>query len=483
MAFIYAGKNRRPFTAVCKNTFGRKMIKTNALVIDDNNILSELSKALVTHQQNQIECEYLNRYYEGDQPILYKEKKVRPEINNKVVVNLAYYIVETHTAEISGEPIQYVLRGTDDSKAEQINKLNTIMEGEDKAYYDIELCRWRSICGTSYRFIDKGMDRLLDESDISLSVESPMDTFVCYYNNGKPAFSCQIREDEEGKTVYYLYTQSKWYVTNNDGILEQGINGNGAIPVIEYPNNARRLSDIEITILLTDQQNKFASDRSDGLDQFVQSFIKFINCEIDEETFRKLRETGALAVKSNNGDNRADVEMMSQELNQSQSQVAVDDNFEKILVIQGIANRQGNTGGDSQGAVVLRNGHYDAEKRAELGEPIFKKSERDMLRIILNRLRITQGFTLLPSDIDIKISRSKMDNMQVKAQTLQMLLASGINPEVAIKVVGLFSDPEQVATDSKARMDILYPTEKESEVVSNDNEQRRTEQSTLGTNQ
>lgn len=482
MAFFYAGKNRRPFTAVCHNNFGRKVIKTNALTIDDSNILEELAKALVIHQQNRMECEYLNRYYEGDQPILYRNKQVRPEINNKVVINLAYYIVETKTAEISGEPIQYVLRGTDSTKADQINRLNSIMDGEDKPFYDIELCRWRSICGTAYRFIDKGSERLLDESNIALSVEDPRDTFVCYYNNGRPAFSCQIREDEHGTTTYFLYTQSKYYITNQDGFVEIGLNGNGAIPVIEYPNNARRLSDIEITILMTDQQNNYASDRANGLEQFVQSFIKFINCEIDEETFKKLRETGALAVKSNNGDNRADVEMMSQELNQSQSQVAVDDNFEKILVIQGMANRQGNTGGDTQGAVQLRNGHYDAEKRAELGEPIFKKSERDMLRIVLNRLRIEQEFTLMPSDIDIKISRSKMDNMQVKAQTLQMLLACGINYEVAIKVVGLFSDPEQVATDSKARMDILYPTEEKSEVVNNDNEQRRTEQSSLGEN-
>ena len=40
-----------------------------------------------------------------------------------------------------------------------------------------------------------------------------------------------------------------------------------------------------------------------------------------------------------------------------------------------------------------------------------------------------------------------------------MLLASGIYPERAIKSVGFFADPEQVAIESRKRMDILYPTE------------------------
>ena len=108
----------------------------------------------------------------------------------------------------------------------------------------------------------------------------------------------------------------------------------------------------------------------------------------------------------------------------------------------------------------MRNGHYDAEKRAELSEPIFKKAERQFVKLILRRLRIDQVITNLePKDIEIKISRSKMDNMLVKAQTLQILLASGINSARAIKSVGMFSDPEQVAVESADRMAILYPTE------------------------
>lgn len=477
----YFGQNIRPFSAVCHNNYGRKVITTKKDVIDASNIVDELNKALTVHRQNAEEIEYLDRYYRGDQPILYRTKDNRPEINNKIVENLALFIVETKTSEMCGEPIQYVLHGTDETKSRQITELNSIMEGEDKSYFDIELCRWRSICGTAYRFVgnDTAHKRPLDEAAFYLTTEEPTLTFVAYHTDGFPAFSCQIREDEENRPFYFVYTVSEYFKIQGDQIIEHGANGNGAIPVIEYPNNLRRLSDIEITIGITDELNKMASDRVNGIEQFVQSWVKFVNCEIDAETFKQMRMEGALVVKSNNRteNSKADVDILSVELNQTQSQVAVNDQFEKLMVIQGLADRQGNTGGDTQGAVTLRNGFYSMEKRSEISEPIFKRAERNFLRVVLNRLRITHELTLMPSDVEVKISRTKSDNALVKAEVLQLLLSSGINPERAIKTVGLFADPEQVAMESRKRMDFLYPTEvqetqevvEEKETVSADN--------------
>lgn len=454
-------RNSKPFNKVCLNTFGREVIFTNEIKIDSGNITKELSKAISSHRQNAEEIDYLYNYYKGNQPVLYREKKVRPEINNKVVQNTAYFIVETKTADIASEPIQYVLRGTDERKSQEIANLNSIMDAEDKAYSDICLARWRSICGTSYRFIanDDGRSSLLDETDFRIDVLDPRNTFVVYYPNNLPAFSVQITKDEKNKTVYFCYTNEKWFWISGNKIVKSGENGFRAIPVIEYPNNENRISDIEITISLSDAINEMASDRQDGIAQFVQSFIKFVNCEMDSEKFKELRQSGAFIVKSNNGENKADVDIMSSELNQSESQVAIDDLFNKILVIQGIANREGNTGGDTQGAVSLRNGYLDSEKRAELSEPSFKKAEKQFLRILLYMMTVKHQTTLKVSDIEIKISRSKMDNMLTKAETMKILLESGIYYERAIKSVGFFADPEQVAIESADRMNILYPTE------------------------
>lgn len=464
--YKYCGKNIRPFSAVCDCRFGRKIICTNAKQITGDNIIKELNKALEVHRQNAVEIDYLDKYYRGDQPILYRKKAERPEVNNKVVINIAYEIVERKTADICAEPIQYVLRGTDDVKAEQVSELNAIMESESKQECDIEICRWRSICGTAYRFIgnDEGEGSLLDESEFLLSCEDPRYTFVVYFPNGRPAFSCQMRKDEADRDFYFCYTNAKWFEVQDDEIKESGINGNRAVPVIEYPNNSRRLSDIEIIIKISDAINTLSSDRINGVEQFVASWVKFINCEIDEETFKKMREAGALIVKSNNGDNKADVDLLTQELNQTETQVVFNDLYEKILDILGLANRQAkNTGGDTGSAVSLRNGHFDSELRTAINEPILKKSENMTIKIILNRLRIKRNYALLPSDVEIHINHSKQDNLLTKAEALQLLLTCGIDEKIAIKTVDLFSDPERVALVSKERMSVLYPKEKEQE--------------------
>lgn len=453
--------NSRSFGEVCNYSFGRQVLYTNEEKITDENIIKDLTKQLGTHNENSEEIDYLYNYYLGNQPVLYRKKPVRPEINNKIVQNLAYYIVETKAADIAGEPIQYVLRGTDEKKSKEIAELNDIMDAEDKAYHDICLSRWRSICGTAYRFVgNDNRKALLDETEFYMNDYDPRYTGVVYYRNERPAYAFRITTDTENKTIYWLYTDRMWFKVSGNKIIDSGINGFSCIPIIEYPNNESRMSDIELTISLTDAINEITSDRENGIEGFVQSFIKFVNCEMDAEKFKELRASGAFIVKSNNGDNKADVDIMSSELDQSQTQTAMDDLFSKLLIIQGLASRSSDAGlNTTKGAVELRNGHYDSEKRAELSEPIFKKAEKQFLRLILNRLRIKLGFSLKLSDIEVKISRSKMDNMLTKAETLQILLNAGIEPERSIKSVGFFADPEQVAIESKPRMDYLYPTE------------------------
>ena len=91
------------------------------------------------------------------------------------------------------------------------------------------------------------------------------------------------------------------------------------------------------------------------------------------------------------------------------------------------------------------------------------------LKIILNRLRINKGYTLMPSDIEIHINHNKLDNMLVKAEVLEILLRCGVHYKRAIKIIDMFSDPEQVALESKARMESLYPDKVEDSNGDNNN--------------
>ena len=94
-------RNNKPFSQICFNSFGREVIYTNETKITEENILNELSKALAKHSQNREEISYLEGYYKSNQPILYRSKEVRPEIKHNVVVNTAFFIVETKVGDIA----------------------------------------------------------------------------------------------------------------------------------------------------------------------------------------------------------------------------------------------------------------------------------------------------------------------------------------------------------------------------------------------
>lgn len=82
---------------------------------------------------------------------------------------------------------------------------------------------------------------------------------------------------------------------------------------------------------------------------------------------------------------------------------------------------------------------------------MFKRSESRFLKLILRILEEDDVYNLDQiqlSDIDIKFTRNKTDNLLVKTQGLQNMLEAGIHPRTAIEVSGLFSDPEQVFVDS-----------------------------------
>ena len=64
---------------------GRVKIFTDYTDVNDDNIVNILTEAFAEHLINKGEETYLYRYIKGFQPILFREKRVRPEINNKVL--------------------------------------------------------------------------------------------------------------------------------------------------------------------------------------------------------------------------------------------------------------------------------------------------------------------------------------------------------------------------------------------------------------
>ena len=438
--------------------FGRREICTAEEKITRDNLLAVLHDALAIHAQNAAEIETLWKYTRGNQPILGRKKKVRPDICNKIVENHAMEIVQFTSGYFLGEPVAYVRRGerkSDDEPMGDIVRLNDSMHLAGKASHDKNMSTWMAVCGVGYRMllpvptVDGGAPFAIDTPD-------PASTFVVYYSGfgGRRMLGArQIvrRKNDTNIVVTCGYTETDYFEVAEGRIIRFEPHKLGCVPIFEYQLNMARMGAFEPAVPLLDAINKVQSNRVDGIEQFVQAFLKFKNCKLEEDALAEFIEQGAIMLPPNDLGRDADVDYVSGELNQSQVQTLVDYLYDQVLAICGLptSTKGGASTSDTGAAVFLRDGWSQCEARARDTELLFKQSEQDFLGLALSIMRQKMdGFLLMPSEVECKFTRRQHDNLQSKTQALLAMLEAGVEPGIAFATSGLFNDPMDVAAAS-----------------------------------
>lgn len=449
--------NTMYFQDLVRGCYGRKIAYTNVDTITANNVVKVIGSTIGIFNWNKPVIKYLWDYYKGDQPILYRHKLTNEDITNKIVENHAYEIVQFKVGQTYGEPIQFISRKDDETINKAVDTLNDFMADANKQEKDIKAGEWQSATGTSLKAVQP------KNGDVPFRIvaPTPMNTYVVYNESTEePMLVVQELKDEDGNWYKMAFSDTMSFRIVDSKVVETKLHTYGEIPIVEFPNNHERISDIELVIGMLDAINNMQSNRMDSIQQFVEYWVKFVNCEVDEETFAKMKMNHALTVKSINKDNKSDVEIMTQELNQTQCQVAKDDLLDNLQAILAIPNRESqNSGGDTQGAVSLRAGWDFSKTRAKQKDPIVKSAEKRLAIVTLNVLRLSgNDLKLSPRDFDVQINHSPLDNLYTKTQALAQMLQAGINPRIAVATCGLWGDAEKVSLQSQPYFDVLYKT-------------------------
>lgn len=446
------------------NNYGRRCIYTSERIFTTENVKKIVDRAMSVHNANVCDIQRLFNYYRGHMDILDRVKEVRPEICNKVVINHAAEITNFKVGFTFGEPVQYVYRGKDtvndaENRADDdsIAALNKLMYRLGKSSKDRELAQWLFICGVAQRIT------LYDGKDINTYVCDPRSTFTIRANDysRRVLLSVVLSSDDvledinvTPKMKYAIYSDNHfWRFEDNVCVEEKAITQN---PVVEYWANPTRQGCFETVIEIIDELNNIASNRADDIEQNVQSLTWFNNVEIDDKQFSELSQKGGICTKSS-PNLPASIQLLQNTLDQSQSQVYVDDLYQKMLQIAAVPDRKASAGGNTGQALIIGEGWTQAESAAKSFEQSFDESEKlfvdNVLAIIktVNTATTSPGFfsNLSVDDVDIKFTRNKTDNLLTKTQGLQNQLEAGIHPRIAIEACGLYSDPQQVYMDSE----------------------------------
>ena len=216
------------------------------------------------------------------------------------------------------------------------------------------------------------------------------------------------------------------------------------IPLVEYVNNEARMGAFESVISLLNGINDLESNAVDSIQDFVNGFDVFQNCEIADGDYGKLAIGGqALMIKTTTQGMEAKVYRVASEISQSGVQQRIDSMTDEYLTICGMPNRNGGSSTSDTGqAVIFRDGWSEAESRAKDTEKLFKRSEKQFLKIVLNICRVSAGLDIDLNDIEINFPRKSLNNLQSKVQCfMEMLSNPYIHPMDAYNALGdVFGD-------------------------------------------
>lgn len=450
---------------------GRKEIFIPKQEVTQESLPKILGRAMAIHMENASKIDYLWEYYKGKQPILNRQKKVRPEINNKIVINHAYEFMNFYLGYVFGDPIQYIQRGKHGveegySKTNSVAGLNELMIDDEKPTKDNELGEWMLACGVGYRMTLPSQE---DDSVFETEILDPRVTFVIRDTGfGKNPWLCVTFNKKWNKGCEYYelfgYTNDLFFSCErfNGSFRYYNIQSHvlRSLPIVEYPLNKIHMGVFEPVVTIMDAINAMESNRLDGTEQRIQSFLKMINCDISSDDYEDLKAKGVIKIKVPQG-SRGDVNYVTVDLNQADSQVYVDSLYQKMVQIVGVPDRNSSAGGNTGQALYLGQGWSNAETRAKSIEARFKLSEKQFLKTVLRIIRDTKNVeselkNMKIWDIDVKFTRNKTDSLLVKAQALLNLLEAGVHPRIAFSLCGLFSDPEQSYTDSQPYLDAKW---------------------------
>ena len=456
------------------NLHGRRQIFSNVDEVNDANVLDVLEKALATHNRNRAEIIFLQDYERGIQPVLDRTKVYNDHINNKIVVNLANEIVTFKTSAFAGEPIQYVSRAagirereTDEPIPDKVARVNSMMLAEGKQTKDLKLAHEMFTCGVGYRLVfhDSGRNGndWMDEAPFEMYIPDSRNTFIVRRSDVTKRVLMGVTyvylDPPHSDVEYTVYTPNVTYtikgiagtVNNDHGlkITDRKQHNFGLVSLIEYPCNPDYMGAFEPVITMLDAINLTQSNRLDGIEQFIQELMVFDGVDISREDFLELKDLGAIKLPpTQNASGGKKLYYLNEQLDQSQTQTLVNDMEKTIREIVGMPSQGDGNSSDSSnnGAMIIKNGWWHAEARAQETQSMWKEAETEFLKVVLKICDETNALAGLKiSDLEPKFWRQSYEDLLVKTQSFMTLRTAGMPAIQAFIFSQLSRDPESDA--------------------------------------
>lgn len=472
----------------CMELKGRRRIYTDVENITTENVVAVLTDALIKHEANRQEIQYLLDFEKGVQPLV-REKTVRPEINIKSIANLANEITEFKLGYFWGNPVALVQKsdklpkGSDkniDNSA--ITELNDMFFSEMKDSKDQELARYVEVCGVGYQMID--IKRKYEEggSVFDLLTLNPLYTFVVYSSDvyHRPILGVTYAKREDGTRLFTCVSDETVFIINEqkriiNGQPEDGkfdyLFGNrsgepnpiGEVYIVEFERSFDRTGCFERQVDELNALNILESDLVNDVAQNTQAIWWGNDIELEEDENGNVKGVKGgqwlLTRTTGNNSNKPDIRALVLQYDYAGVLQNIQTKHDYILERAFVPKQSDPGGGSTTGAMSLSSGWSAAESVACKEALVLKKSFQTRNRLALKAIRKSpdiksdsEVLKLSANDIDIRFIRNKTFNISEKVNSLATMLNCMVDPKAAVATIDLFGNLAEVVDDSAENM-------------------------------
>ena len=459
-------------------TTGRKKIFCYEDSITAENVKGVVEAALLVHNHNVKEIEWLFELYRGKDTVI--ENRVREgvneDVNHKANVNYYSLIADYASNLFMQNPMVHVNVDGDATVGEKLKQYNKIQRVANRYARDKTTSIHASVCGVAYRFIE--IDKRFGYKD---SVLSPTSVFSLYGDDTDDramakVYISQVRDGVAGEDITqeigttHFGIKNRYTVYTDEHIFEwvegdKEVSVNKAMPwgcpIVEYRLNPFYIGTFE---RVTNLIHLLSVLRSDGVNGVVQSIAGFIlgknvglpmDNEDDTEEERKFKEEQRAEFRhllkkyrqiwtEDSKENPVSVEYIATELFNADIDVLYNGLKEDIIYITRTPNSIMNLGASGNaGAATTASGMTQALENAKNAEPFWFESAREQAYIELAILEYENKLKDLDViDFDFAMQRSIDVNLQEATQSFATLVGSGVPPSDAARVTRLTPDPD-----------------------------------------
>lgn len=376
------------------------------------------------------------RMYLGDHDILHKPADAqRTGPDNRLVANIANYLVDTYNGYFMGIPPKITL--DNDQQNDLLQDWNDTNSVQDKLN---EISKQCDIYGRSYALVYQDEDGYT-----CLTVIPPTDGVMIYddtINHGRLAFirHWSAQGDQGTQEMSEVYTADTITTYSDNRVIDERPNIYGVVPAVEFFDNEERLGLCDNVATLINELNDTLSSKQNQIEYFDNAYLSVLGLnldadgdglpDIDLQTQRMIYSPDADAVN-------AKIEFLAKPDADGMQEHQIDRLTNLIYQIAKVPNPNDDSFSGNASGVAMQYKMLSMQNMAASKERKFTRSLRKLYRAVFSLTNWPEAWR----DLKFKFNRNLPNNLSEEVADAKNL-EGVVSKETQLSVLSIVDDPK-----------------------------------------